>query len=1081
MVEVKQSFVKYDSLLDEDKKSISFDKLFVEVKGVKIPLKDLYLIKSNKKGVIKTEKIKSFAEFDKNILNGKVCTDDKGNKPIVSKFEVLYEAFAVPTISDGVRKTGSSVDQSIDTGLRRTISIKEATLFDREKLFYIQTAEGWCYSKVDDFYWYDGAIKKTYSDYLALSEDNKENTKLYTKDALLITAIYTEKQFKADSLIAQEEFDFSSCEKKVYTLDKDLKPVYKTIKANKSISYQSFETKTVEAEMGKKETKSMVKVTNYQASTQGEYASVMVDNQLKVVKISDLVDENGNSITDLTLMFGKVVKIKEGDKIVTTTKPLTFEQANIRYDSIKTYQEVEGGPSKDSCLRLEDGTYVEELNSVQPNSFKRAVAGGVADNYLVEKNGVFFVVGNDYFATHSTSEFDPAKAVPLTRCDFKDKDCEIIQTTAKGEEKELCTAVKDGISVNGKSMTREKKDDIYAAFLKSYKEDKYKTDNVYVNGKRQKIQKNSKRYEYTNVSYHEDYADSLGQYQALKTTKLELKDGKIVGGGKYDIGKGIAKAYSKWFKVLKIGLLAICSVSLIFFPIAVPLSGAFALGMFAATPFIPVAQVAIGLKKNVFERKKFTDKTEYNRKECVKDFEKELLELNSRTDLTQKGFEDVYSKIMNKIAMLSATTTNNTLKFDGEQVEVNKNNVNLANEFKQNFNKNAKSLENVNNLVAQAQKKFNKIDAKKNKYGSNVPNSVLNKWYKAKEELDKLTEEQKALQAEQEKLKNYSTGKSYSDATLERENLERKAIAVKIKAYLENTASTVAVDKKWSVSPVIQTKLDAIRSKVVCDEKLDIKIDGVSVFASEDMVKTQTTSWKADRDIVMEIVEDLKSPEIEKPVDANVVDEIDRFKLLEQFNELVVEFENKITAVQTELAKVKDSEHTALEDELKRIIKAKEDAKNIANNAVKPDDIQQQIDIVTQESENLKTLAENIQKAIKKQAKQTKEQNEVNNITLKGEKDVFDKIGDLLNQTTLTEEDQHIMDALLTETGLKKKELVKKMKEVYKKLEENIANNENTTFKRGYSPYTIVQTIARKLNVNGSIFDPDPNQFSIPI
>ena len=969
MVEVKQSFVKYDSLLDEDKKSVPFDKLFIEVKGVKIPLKDLYLIKSENKGVVKTKKITNFAEFDKNILNGKVCTDDKGEKPIVSKFEVLYEAFAVPTISDGVRKTGSSADQSIDVGLRRTISIKEATLFDREKLFYVQTSEGWCFSSVDDFYWYDGAVKKTYLDYVALANDKKETTRLYTGDDRLITAIYTEKQFIVDTLIAKEEFDFSSCEKKVYSLDKDLKPVYKNIKANKLISYQSFEEKTVEAEMGKKETKSMIKVTNYQASTHGEYASVMVDNQLKVVKLIDLVDENGNPIVDLTLMFGKVVKIKEGDKIVATTKPLTFEQANIRYDSIKTYQEVDGGPSKDSCLRLEDGTYVEELNSVQPNSFKRAVAGGVVDNYLVEKNGVFFVVGIDYFATHSPSEFDPAKAVPLTRCDFKDKDCEIIQTTSKGEEKELCTAIKDGISVNGKNMTREKKDDVYSAFLKSYKEDKYKTDNVYVNGKRQKIQKNSKRYEYTNVSYHEDYADSLGQYKALKTRKLELKDGKLVGGGKYDIGKGIKKAFAKWFKVLKIGLVAICSVSLIFFPIAVPLSGAFALGMFAVTPFIPVSQVVIGLKKNVFERKKFQDKVIFNRKQYTKDLEKEISDLNERTDLTQKGFEDVYSKIMNKIAMLSATTTNNTLKFNGEQVEVNKNNVNLANEFKQNFNKNAQSLQTVSNLVSQAQKKFDKIDAKKNKYSSNVPNSILNKWYKAKEELDKLTEEQKALQTEQEKLKNYSTGKSYADATLERENLERKAVAVKIKAYLENTASTVAVDKKWSVSPEVQTKLDAVRSKVVCDEKFDVKVDGVSVFAGEDIVNDQTTEWKTTRDIVLSVAEDLKSPEIEKPVDANVVDEIDRFKLLEQFNELVVDVEKTISSVAEFNKKVKEPKKSEFENEIKNVKDVLNNAKSKANLANTSAEVQFQIDELNSQNDLLQSLTSKIEEETEKQTK----------------------------------------------------------------------------------------------------------------
>ena len=159
-----------------------------------------------------------------------------------------------------------------------------------------------------------------------------------------------------------------------------------------------------------------------------------LNKHVVMAKLGDLLDENDALITDLSLFVGKRVKIKGKDGLILISEPLTFEQANLRFDTIKTYQEHSGLADENSCLRLENGDYVNEMSSVQPFAYKVA-EGDDYDHYLVEQTIAgekkFVIVSPEYFARHGKSKgLNDKRVVKIKRCSVNDASCSIIQTTS---------------------------------------------------------------------------------------------------------------------------------------------------------------------------------------------------------------------------------------------------------------------------------------------------------------------------------------------------------------------------------------------------------------------------------------------------------------------------------------------------------------------------------------------------------------------------------------------------------------------------------------------------------------------------
>jgi len=922
MVEYKQ---EYAELNDKNKKSVSFDEIFVDItksifgitQHLVLPLKDLF-IKKQKNGRDYYEKIKSVSEYDHNEIGNVFYLDESEIYNSIGDFyKLVHKAINVPEVyqSTTLNKTGATEAEKVAFGLKRDLKVKEV---ENGNCLYVQINDKWTFVEKENIYWYEGSTLKRYSDFKALTDDEKKNVKLYDNQKREITGIYTVYEYDLEKVEAKEEVDLNKGEKKTYSKAKDGSYTYQTEKLNMTISSQTFTTQEVDDDKnyGEKKDISVDKVINYKVAQNGEYVCISVDSQLKMVKLDDLVDIEGNPIASLDRfkqMVGQCVKLKENGAVVSTSDPLTFEQANLTYDTIKTYQQLEGLATDTSCLRLEDGSYVKELETVQPISYK-VVDGDDYDKILIEQTvgseKKFVVMDKDYLSTNGkVSGLDTTKVAKLKRCDFKDNDCSIVQTTSTDAEIEQCVAVKK-VTVAGSEVQKLNKDVAYESFLTGYKQGIYKIHDIYLSGDKKSLQKNSGRYEYTDVAYYEDWADNLPEYKGVKEGELKLKDGKVEGGEKFDFGKALKKVFSIW-GIATFGAITVAPFAGIFVTALAPLVSAYAMGCLAAAPIIPMVTGGVALFKNR-EKTKYTDKTNYNRKKLEKQINKELDELYSRKDLNEKGFEDAYSKIMNKIAMLSQTTSNNSLTLVNGTATVNANNVNLAHRYKHSINSNAKLVEKNEKAVAKAQAKVAQLQAKVAKYVDlPVPASIQNKFDKAKKELDELLEEQKILTEQQSSLINTSVGESYAQNPKMNE-LQRKAQSIRLMKYIE----------QFSDSSIVAGMPDELKTKIKLNKAKDnILIDGVSIFSDEETVEKQSKEWKNLIDEALTVLDDMNKIELEKPNNGNVKEEID--KVQQKRNDLVDavdEFIASVESIRTKITeKVSGTEQERLFNELNEI------------------------------------------------------------------------------------------------------------------------------------------------------------------
>lgn len=959
MVVYPQKFASYTALNDKDKAQISFNEIYVEFEetsgGKKILLlKDLFTTKSVK-GIEKPIQLKSVNDFETHSISGNIYYIDEHDKleKIPTTSLLKYQPFSVPNIhkSISLNKTGATEAEKVAFGLKRDLEVKEVA---NGECVYCKIAGKWTFVEKSKIYWYDGTTEKSYKDFKSLTDEEKNNVKLfYGKQE--ISEIYTEKEYNFTSVKAKEEVDLNKGEKKTYSKLEDGTYSYSTQKLTMNISSQTFETQ----EIDEKEV-SVVKAVNYRATkdNSGEYVAITVNNQVKMVKLNEIVDVDGNAINsfeELKNSVGQRVSVKYDDTIIATSEPLTFEQANITYNTIKTYQMVNKEATENTCLRLEDGEYVKELKTVQPISYK--VATGVHfDKYLVKQagdDGRFVVVDKSYFEENGKKpEFDTSKVIKLQRCDFKDKDCSIVQTTSNNQEIENCDAVKD-VSVDGIAVHKQKKDVAYSSFLESYKAGNYKLNDFYVNGILQSKQKNSGRYEYTDTAYYEDWADNLHQYQSLKTSDLKLKDGKIEGGAKFDFKKAVKKSFSVW-GVATFAAIAVAPFAGIFVTALAPLVSIYAMGCLAAAPLIPAVNGVIAFARR--EKTNYTDKTEYNRKKLAKEAKKELNALYERTDLTEKQFEDAYSRVMNKIAMLSQTTSNNSLTLANGTATVNSNNINLAHRYKKEINHTAKLLAKCDKKVSEAQEKYDKLMAKAGKYvDAIVPAKLQSKLDKAKQELDELLEEQKQLKDTHDSACNTTIGESYN-ASPAFNLLQRKAQALKLMKYVKQYADSFVVS---SMSDELRAKLTLSRSKD------NLLVDGVSIFSDEETVKEQSDEWKALREEALQVLDNVNNVEIEKPNSGNVSEEISRVEFVDELKEKVEKLLEEIKKAEKGINLfVADENKDELLSELEKI---KENLDFVHLEDLDAETLNNLNNMLESKNANLDTLQQKVENVVKEQ------------------------------------------------------------------------------------------------------------------
>lgn len=681
----------------------------------------------------------------------------------------------------------------------------------------------------------------------------------------------------------------------------------------------------------------------------GPYMSVTVDGHVRMVKIDNVTDEFGNKVNDMRTMVGKKLNIMEGGIIVATTEPLKYEQANMTYDTIKTYQEVETNPTNNTCLRLNDGSYVNEMKTVQPIAYKQVDVAN-AEKYLIEQvvgsSVRYVIVDKDYFNKHgNVAGFNKEKSIPLARCDFNSKDCVVIQTTSKKAEIEQCSTIRNIKFPSDSSVleAQQTKDEAFAGFKAAYEQGQYEVNDVYIDGKKVELAQGGKRYEYTDVSYSPDYASELGQYKNLTCKDITVENGKVKGGAKYDVKKAISNGYRSVFSTLWQGLLISAGVG-IFIPFVGPiLSAAYTVGVVASIPGIPIVNSIIGaIKNNKFT--KYKDKTQHNRKKLNKELDAELEQLMERTDLNELQFNDAYSRIYNKILTLSQTTSNESLQVVDGKVKVNQNNVNLSKEYIKECVALEKSIKKSDKKLKSKQAKFDKIDAKKGKCGSNaVPSSLLKKWNKLKDKLDAETKENKQFKDRKEKLNATVEGQSYGvDAKFDL--LKRKATGIKLVTYI----------KKFPTSDFTKSLSGPLKARVEYSAECGLTIDGYNAF--EPVPNGVSGDWEAIQTELLETLDNIENPNMEPPKQAGVEDLSNALNEVEQvYNDCL----EKVNTIEETLNNVDSCDlKTDFEDMKNAILIVVNQIYNDSKNKTKAEDVLAELTkIKAKQAELLKLLA----------------------------------------------------------------------------------------------------------------------------
>ncbi len=950
----------FNDLEKKDKEKLKLEEIFVDISGTKIPLSKLF-ISQEEKGKLTTRKVKSVDDFMKHIFKGEVCSDKDGKHKLSDDaYATLYYEFVSPKQSTYDSISINPKGEEIPYGLKRTLKVKEASDGD-EPYLYVKIGGKWELLKEEEILFVDEGVIKSVKD--ATSIDQIENNDFFTERGEKISEVYVGKEYSFDSVIAKETVDLVNNQKTSYYItskddnvsDKktrivnvdgvDLQIVEEPVKYEQFISDQEYvETEVPKPNSSKTMKIHQRKVVNYQAHNAGDYVAVTIDGQIKMVKTTNLYDDDGNKIDDLSKMVGKKITVKEGDKIVATTDYLTFEQANRRYDTVKTYQLLESNPTDSSSLRLSNGQYVNEMKSAEPISFK--VVDDSAKDYdkiLVERivgaERKFVIVDKNFFSKGGVPGYDLTRAKKLRRCAYKD--CDVIQSKSQRlNEKDKKSAVEDckivgNVSFGTETLPKSDRNLELEAFKEQYKKGDYYLEEVVVDGAVRKIETPGKRYQLSDTVYMHDKAANSVAYRALETHEMTFKDGKIKNSPKYNVGNGIFSSYMKVGAAFGVSL-AGAVVSGIFLPAVFPVFLAATNLSIAAGIAIPPVNIAIGIIKNgTFGRLKrvfgkYKDKTETNRKKDSKDIEKDLKELFEKKDtLTKEQIDDFYrSRVMSKVISLSQTTSNNALKMAGGKADVTSSNVNLAIDLAEDYRVASRQNKRAEKKLKKASKKFNKQQAKVSELEllGKRPSLLRRFLYeRAKGKFAECQEIYKQTNETYTRLSNATFGEDY-EIHGDRNKLIEKAVGLKV--FIDIT--------KFKDAELIEGLSEDEIKKLSYDLDKGLLIEGKKVFDKDKNIEKNSEEWKNLRLKILKVVNKVEGANLtekeEVPVEIPINPEEMLEKLskeLEKLNEAIAETEKELNTHLETSDKLKEKLESLEKELIDSSLKTEEEKKNI--------------------------------------------------------------------------------------------------------------------------------------------------------
>lgn len=813
--------------------------------------------------------VKSYSEFKKNLDKNNIFIDATGVQSVKrfsTDVKVQVENFSVPDNFDSTRinKRNPRANEVVPYGLRRNLSVAvaDASVDKAERYFFVEVAGKKDFYQANEIYFYDSANKKHYLSETAIDVNSLTDVQLFTDDGTKISNIYTEKQYVFPKLNARESVDYTKQEKTTYQItsktdesgNKIIEPATTTKHVDKYFSEQKYVIREVDDDKkpGKTKEAKFIEVKNYRLDPSGEFISVILNNRTQMVKISDIVNVDGSIISSLNDMIGKEIGVKIGDQIV-KTKPLTYEQANRMFSTIKTYQETESELSDKTYLMLKDGGYVKEMENVQPKSYRVVNSDATSfDAYLVKTtdadgNEKYEIVSKEYFAKHGDkTKYKLENAIKIQRCDYNSSECAIVQTTSQGKQIEQCQVVK-----KSRVVDEEAKRTAYEAFKAGYKEGQYKVSDVYVDGEQKELSARGKRYEKTDTTYLEDKADNSSEYSSLKSNDIRIENGKITGGPHFDIGLGIKNSYSSLGKFFGMGFTPVMLGAILTAPIGGPLfAAAFMAGSAIAVPAIPVVNLVKGAVTNA-QKSRFADKAALNRKYLQKDLEKRIKNLyerqtsKDRIPLSEAMFNDVYDKLVNDIITLSSSSIANELRIVDGVGKVTPENANAAKDYIDRYKKVSSELKLAGISLKDAKLEFDELDKQMKHYeeeGYKVKEKFLKKYNKAKEKYETLKSRHNSLLAEQEALKNYSGNPSELEAHEDRDRLLNVAEMMKLSVYVKTFPESEIV--KEALATLTEEEI-AMLDTLKLDFRNGLFLDQIGLGTSdEEFVFTQAFDEK---------------------------------------------------------------------------------------------------------------------------------------------------------------------------------------------------------------------------------------------
>lgn len=857
-VELKDLFIRIYKTIDEES-VFSY-----------VPLNELYYTEMNGE---KPKKFKSYSEYDKisKKKGAKIFSEATGTQEITFEpdgakekpdLNVKIKDMPVPEHFESIEI--NTEKENVPYGLKRTLKVKEASADVSEKYYYVEINGKKEFLKASEIYYINNLNKKVTID--KVKDLGKIEAFYSSKTGQQITKIYAEKQFIFDQITQKEVVDFSKGIK--YELKLQVSEsgefTYKHIGTDRPVekyfSEQKYIKKEVEDERkpGEMKEKSFIEVKNFVYNPEGDYFALTINNATKMVKMSNLFDEKGKEVTNLKDMIGKRLNVKIDGEIVGTTAPLTFEQAHMAYESIKTFQETEKTVDENSYLRLKNGEYVKELETVQPVAFKLATAkDNNFDAYLVKKVGDdgitrFVIVSKDYFEKYgNTGEFKLENAMKVKRCEVNDKDCIVIQTTSKNQEVEQCSIIKK-FKFNSSNVEPEQnaKETAMQGFMTGYLAGEYLIKDVYHNGNLEELSARRQRYELTDTSLLEDYADNHHQYRSLKINEMKIVNGKMVGGPKFDAGKGIKNSYATLGRIVVDNIGLVMMGSLFTIAIGGPFVGAALVAMaVAAVPLIPIVNLVHAWRVNR-QKNKFLDKSEINRKQQAKDLDLRMQKLYER--MTSKEylpypearFEDEYSKLINDIISLSAGSVENRLIVKDGVAEITPENASAVKAYMTEFNAVAEQLKQATETEEKAHKNFSKLEEKMKVFeeeGKVVPEKFQKKYDKAKLAYDSARAQKSQLKNRHEALMNYEGNPTQMQAYAERDRMLKvaemmhTAVYFKSETFKDHPLVNEAINELQNSSDVI-TSVD-LASYVVNEEDLGLTEEDKANIIEEEISK----------------------------------------------------------------------------------------------------------------------------------------------------------------------------------------------------------------------------------------------------